>query len=73
MSLEALVERDGAESSLGVGPGTLRIPQFVDDAVGAMKGMGEYRVSHITFWYRFNVPQTCLLKVSSARMATFGG
>lgn len=40
VALEALVERDGAESSLGVGPGTLRIPQFVDDAVVAMRQMG---------------------------------
>lgn len=38
--LESLTERDGAESSLGVGPGSLRIPQFVDDAVGAMRQMG---------------------------------
>ncbi|TGZ77387.1 RhoGAP-domain-containing protein [Ascodesmis nigricans] len=37
--LESLTERDGAESSLGVGPGSLRIPQFVDDAVGAMRQM----------------------------------
>ncbi|KAI5804929.1 hypothetical protein EDC01DRAFT_350474 [Geopyxis carbonaria] len=37
--LDFLVDRDGAESSLGVGPGTLRIPQLIDDAVGAMRQM----------------------------------
>ncbi|KAI5817133.1 hypothetical protein BZA77DRAFT_245702 [Pyronema omphalodes] len=37
--LEVMIERDGAESSLGVGPGNLRIPQIVDDAITAMRQM----------------------------------
>ena len=37
--LEMLIEKDGAESMNGVGPGRLRIPAFVDDAVSAMKQM----------------------------------
>ncbi|KAA8894128.1 hypothetical protein FN846DRAFT_786943 [Sphaerosporella brunnea] len=37
--LEVMIERDGAESGLGVGPGNLRIPQLVDDAITAMKQM----------------------------------
>ena len=37
--LDVLVERDGVESSLGVGPGALRIPALIDDAVCAMKQM----------------------------------
>ncbi|KAF8544101.1 hypothetical protein BDD12DRAFT_915553 [Trichophaea hybrida] len=37
--LEAMIERDGAESGLGVGPGNLRIPQLVDDAITAMRQM----------------------------------
>ena len=40
MPLETLVERDGADSTMGVGPGTLRIPAMLDDAVVAMRGMG---------------------------------
>ncbi|KAH0608062.1 uncharacterized protein H6S33_002114 [Morchella sextelata] len=39
VALDVLVERDGAESSMGVGPGTLRIPQILDDAVVAMRQM----------------------------------
>lgn len=39
--LEVLVERHGADSMLGAGPGSLRVPMFVDDAVTAMKQMGE--------------------------------
>ncbi|KAF3940970.1 hypothetical protein ABW19_dt0207827 [Dactylella cylindrospora] len=35
--LEQLVERDHAESSLGIGPGTLRVPALLDDAITAMK------------------------------------
>ncbi|EWC46011.1 hypothetical protein DRE_04804 [Drechslerella stenobrocha 248] len=35
--LEQLVERDHAESSLGIGPGPLRVPAFLDDAIAAMK------------------------------------
>jgi hypothetical protein len=37
--LEVLVERDGAESTFGVGPGALKIPAFIDDAVTAMSRM----------------------------------
>lgn len=37
--LDMLVERDGTESTHGVGPGTLRIPTFIDDAVSAMRQM----------------------------------
>ena len=44
--LEVLVERDGAESSLGVGPGTLRIPQIIDDALVAMRQMGRTDIPH---------------------------
>lgn len=39
VNLEQLVERDGTESTHGVGPGTLRIPTFVDDAISAMRQM----------------------------------
>lgn len=37
--LDMLVERDGAESTHGVGPGALRVPALVDDAVSAMRQM----------------------------------
>jgi hypothetical protein len=39
VTLETLVERDGTESTHGVGPGTLRVPTFVDDAISAMRQM----------------------------------
>ena len=39
VSLDALVEKDGAESTDGVGPGALRIPAIIDDAVAAMRQM----------------------------------
>ncbi|KAF3909032.1 hypothetical protein ABW21_db0200755 [Orbilia brochopaga] len=35
--LEHLVEKDHAESSLGIGPGPLRVPALLDDAITAMK------------------------------------
>lgn len=38
--LEVLVERNGADSMHGAGPGSLRIPSFVDDVISAMKQMG---------------------------------
>jgi hypothetical protein len=38
-SLDTLIERDGAESTHGVGPGALRIPALVDDSVSAMRQM----------------------------------
>lgn len=37
--LEAIIERDGADSTDGVGPGTLRIPAIVDDIVSSMRQM----------------------------------
>lgn len=39
VSLEYLVEKEGAESTHGVGPGALRVPALVDDAVSAMRQM----------------------------------
>ncbi|KAL3497141.1 hypothetical protein BJX62DRAFT_3643 [Aspergillus germanicus] len=39
VSLDLLVEKEGTESSHGVGPGALRIPTLVDDAVSAMRQM----------------------------------
>ena len=39
VALEILVERDGAESTDGVGPGALRVPAVVQDAVSAMRTM----------------------------------
>lgn len=49
VALDVLVERDGAESSMGVGPGTLRIPAILDDAVVAMRQMGKHRFSRSRF------------------------
>lgn len=40
--LETLVEKDAAESSLGIGPGTLRVPALLDDSITAMKQLGLY-------------------------------
>lgn len=37
--LETLIEKDGAESSQGVGPGQLRIPAIIEEAVHAMRQM----------------------------------
>jgi len=37
--LDVIVDRDGAESTDGVGPGTLKIPAIVDDIVSTMKQM----------------------------------
>ncbi|TLD13482.1 uncharacterized protein PgNI_04941 [Pyricularia grisea] len=37
--LEIIIERDGADSTDGVGPGTLRIPAIVDDIVATMRQM----------------------------------
>ena len=39
VSLDGLVERDGAESTAGVGPGALRVPGLLDDTVSAMRRM----------------------------------
>jgi hypothetical protein len=38
-SLEQVVERDGAESTDGVGPGALRVPAVVENAVSSMRNM----------------------------------
>ena len=37
--LEIIIERDGAESTDGVGPGALRIPAVVDDIIASMRKM----------------------------------
>ena len=37
--LETLVDREGAESTNGIGPGALRVPAIVDDSIAAMKQM----------------------------------
>ncbi|KAH0538855.1 hypothetical protein FGG08_004572 [Glutinoglossum americanum] len=39
VALDALVDKDGAECTFGVGPGALRIPALIDDAVSAMRQM----------------------------------
>lgn len=39
IALDLLVERDGTESSDGVGPGALRVPSVVHDTVSAMRTM----------------------------------
>jgi hypothetical protein len=39
VALEQLVERDYAESTDGVGPGALRIPVLIQDAISAMRTM----------------------------------
>ncbi|KAK4192701.1 hypothetical protein QBC35DRAFT_199949 [Podospora australis] len=37
--LEVIIERDGAESTDGIGPGALRIPTVVNDIISSMKQM----------------------------------
>lgn len=37
--LEVIIERDGADSTDGIGPGALRIPAIVDDTVRTMRKM----------------------------------
>ncbi|KAL1919216.1 uncharacterized protein VTP21DRAFT_1908 [Calcarisporiella thermophila] len=37
--LDMLVEKNGVESNLGAGPGRIRIPSFIDEAISAMKQM----------------------------------
>lgn len=39
--LEVLVERHGTDSMLGAGPGSVRVPTFIDDAITALKQMGK--------------------------------
>lgn len=38
-SLDQIVDRDGAESTDGVGPGALRVPAVVENSVSAMRNM----------------------------------
>jgi len=38
--LEVLIERNGSDSVMGSGPGSLRIPAFIDDSISAMRQMG---------------------------------
>lgn len=37
--IEIIIERDGADSTDGVGPGTLRVPAILDDIVSSMRQM----------------------------------
>jgi len=37
--LDIIIERDGADSTDGVGPGTLRIPAVIDDIISSMRKM----------------------------------
>ncbi|KAL2757452.1 hypothetical protein ACRALDRAFT_2100347 [Sodiomyces alcalophilus JCM 7366] len=37
--LEVIIEKDGAESTDGVGPGALKIPAIIDDLIRSMRGM----------------------------------
>lgn len=39
VGLDTLVEREGVESTFGVGPGALRVPGLIDDAISAMRQM----------------------------------
>ncbi|KAJ8609310.1 hypothetical protein MRB53_039185 [Persea americana] len=39
ITIESLVEKEGAESTNGVGPGALKVPAIVDDCVAAMRQM----------------------------------
>ena len=39
VGLDILVEREGVESTDGVGPGALRVPSLLDDAISAMRQM----------------------------------
>jgi hypothetical protein len=41
---EALVDRNGVESNIGVGPSPVRIPTFIEDAILAMRQMGKLNV-----------------------------
>jgi RhoGAP domain len=38
--IEVLCDRNGSDSVMGSGPGSLRIPAFVDDAISTMRQMG---------------------------------
>lgn len=37
--LDVIIERDGQDSTDGIGPGTLRIPAFIDDTISTMRKM----------------------------------
>ncbi|TAQ86105.1 hypothetical protein B7494_g5580 [Chlorociboria aeruginascens] len=37
--LEVIIDRDGADSTDGIGPGTLKIPAIVDDSISTMRKM----------------------------------
>ena len=39
VNLDVLVEKDGVESTYGVGPGGLRVPSIMDDCISAMRRM----------------------------------
>ena len=39
VNLDTLVEMEGVESTYGVGPGALRVPALIDDAITAMRQM----------------------------------
>jgi hypothetical protein len=38
--LDVLVERSGIDSTLGVSPGLVRVPEFIDQCITIMRGMG---------------------------------
>jgi hypothetical protein len=70
VALDQLVDKDGAESSMGVGPGALRIPAILDDAVVAMRQMGMSPVSPLSVPDSLMLSKTCLLKGSFERTET---
>lgn len=43
--LDILVERNGADSTLGASATHLRVPSFIDDIISAMKQMGKSRIA----------------------------
>lgn len=43
--LEQLIERQGADSSLGASEEPLRVPTFIDDVISAMRQMGQSRMN----------------------------
>lgn len=67
--LEVLVERHGTDSMLGAGPGSLRIPTFLDDAITALKQMGK-RPSGAMCPILSRL-QTCRSKASFVKMAIY--